>query len=484
MSSKSPPVLAGQWAIHRLPVEVVVLIMKASPSLSALWSFITTSALLSAIFHEHALEITEAVLSDAVFYTNHEQTQAFIHAVFQLRLAIQPRTLDDATNPPQPNTDSLKRRLLSIPAPKPEALRGFVCLAHKLHVLAHEYLEDCLRECMAIRPLSVDDQTLMDCLVSDQPKRYYDFTRHRGKPYQPKDTGPPSWTEEQLVILNLWQLQYYIDLRKALAAGRLEWSESCCEEFREMDIWSFYEIDDQEEASHLFRQEQIMTILEYLLKKESIEQDMPGPRSPPYPTTRFNLGCTPEQRPRRRDPKSLEFGAASPGHLEFYQRVPLHSMRPTIHPAQDTWRFSKNMAQDNINPIMAGRGPECFRRFGFCLWDKTRMIDWGLLPPRPLLKEERLKYYIRWRSLLNDEDYAFGAPRFPRTIVPPIFHRYLFSSSTNGWLSSSLRNGDYAGLVPPKRHILRHPLNPFLYTLPADDQDDQSHQNLGHRRID
>ncbi|KAI0904154.1 hypothetical protein F4823DRAFT_226731 [Ustulina deusta] len=222
----------GHYTLDQLPVELVVHIMKASPSLSALWSFINASARLAGIFRGSALEITEAVLRCTV----PDQTQVFLRAVIQLRSSLFPPSLDAATRPA-----TLGNPLGPAPATTPEILRSFILLAHRIHALAHECIEHYIKTCMAMNPSYLDDPTFRG-YNSGYPLLPVHLKRPKGRPYQPKDTGPPSWAEEQLVIWNLWRVQYYYDIRAAHDVGRLEWSVAEQEELLSMTLPEFYRL--------------------------------------------------------------------------------------------------------------------------------------------------------------------------------------------------------------------------------------------------
>ncbi len=232
-------------------------IMKESPSLSALWSFINASARLAGIFRGSALEITEAVLQCTV----PDQTQVFLRAVIQLRSSLFPPSLDAATRPA-----TLGNPLGPAPVTTPEILRSFILLAHRIHALAHECIEHYIKTCMAMNPSCLDDPTFRG-YNSGYPLLPVHLKRPKGRPYQPKDTGPPSWAEEQLVIWNLWRVQYYYDIRAAHDVGRLEWSIAEQEELLSMTLPEFYRLYNRIS----YKWEQLITVFAYVKGAKSPE---------------------------------------------------------------------------------------------------------------------------------------------------------------------------------------------------------------------
>ncbi|KAI0506842.1 hypothetical protein F5B22DRAFT_622257 [Xylaria bambusicola] len=368
MSSMITADTLRRCTLHQLPVELVVHIMKASPSLSALWSFINTSARLATIFDGCALEVTENVLRCTV----PEQTQVLLYAVFQLRLSLHPPSLHAARELREVNLSSLQDRLLATPITTSEIPRSFVFLAHKIHVLAHECIEHYIRVCMTMNPSCLDDPTFKGYW-------YLKLRQPKGRLYQPKDSGPPSWAEEQLVLLNMWRLQYYFDMKAACDVGQLGWSTADQEELKSLDLPEFYHMSPAGSGHYIT--EQLMTVYAYVHGVRTPEQDATLPLRLPSPNTRsrFDLGCFPEPKRNQPDGKAL-----------------IIDFRP------DSWIFAWMMSRNLKTSPLCGFGPQHFRRFGFTLWEDSRMTDLGLLPPRSHFFS--YEYYFKWRSILSDEE--------------------------------------------------------------------------------
>ncbi|KAI1170191.1 hypothetical protein F4777DRAFT_135040 [Nemania sp. FL0916] len=365
MSATDITSYGGHCKLDQLPVELVVQIMLESHSLSTLYSLICASARLASVFRGSAVEITKGVMQRTV----PAQMRIFLRAVIQLRSSPFPLILNAGL---AKQSTRLCSHLGCTPASTPEILRSFICLAHRIHVLAHECIDHYRRVCIAMNPSCLDDPTF----------RGYDGTlvvqtvRPRGKPYQPKDTGPPSWAEEQLVLLNLWRVQYYYEIRVAHQAGRLEWPAVTPDELLSMDIAQFY---GREMSS--WRWEQLITIMIYMQQVKSSKQGTSRPFCLPSPSApgRFDWPCSPEPLIDPLDEQA--------SRLDF---------------RSDAFIFMSLMSNDLKGSPLFGFRPSNFRKFGFVLWERRRMVDLGLLSPKTRLPD--FTYYFKWVSILSEEE--------------------------------------------------------------------------------
>ncbi|KAI0099758.1 hypothetical protein GGR51DRAFT_534980 [Nemania sp. FL0031] len=352
-----------QCTLDQLPVELILHIMKLSPSLSALWSLINTSGRLAAVFHGAALEIITAVLQSTV----HDEIQVFIRAVIQLRSSAFPPSLDIARQPAM-----LYSPISPPPAITPEILRRFLHLAHGIHVLARECIDHYIKVCVAMNPSCLDDPTWEGFNNALPPH----MNLPKGRPYEPKDSGPPVYAEEQLVVWNLWRVQYFYDIRVAHDTGRLEWSLVEQDELLSMTLPEFYHL-----YNHLtWGWEQLMTVDAYVIQVRDREKAQPPFRLPcPTALSRFDWPYSPE-------PWADHPNAEQP-HPEF---VP------------DGWIFAKLMSHSRKYTPLYGFALSHFRKFGFALWRGRRMVDLGLMSDRT--RQPDLDYSFRWHSILSEEE--------------------------------------------------------------------------------
>jgi hypothetical protein len=206
--------------------------------------------------------------------------------------------------------------------------------------------------------------------------------RHKGRPYEPKNTGSPSWAEEQLVLLNLWRIQYFYDLKAACFNGHLGWGITQQDALQLTTIPVFFSLF----VRRRYRIEQLMTVLAYVNRVQSLDQETTAnqirlPR-PTAPSNRFYWACSPE--PSATDSQSAGHG---PLQIEF---------RP------DSWVFAEIMSRDLKYSPLYGFPLSRFRKFGLALWGNQRMADLGLIAPQKEMPS--VEYYFRWWSILSEEE--------------------------------------------------------------------------------
>ncbi|RAQ57901.1 hypothetical protein COH20_004347 [Aspergillus flavus] len=176
----------GQSYLSHLPTELLFKIFQQCPDVSALWSLLTTSSRMLAIFNARASEIVDDVLN----LTVPVQTRLYMRQVLVLRIGIYSYSSFEEA---QTDISLLSEKVIATP----EQLRSFVALSHRIHVLAHLCIERCLRRCM------------------DSPLGEREF--HVGFCF-------PTWTEEQRSILSFWRVLFYNELKVEGLKGHLEWS--------------------------------------------------------------------------------------------------------------------------------------------------------------------------------------------------------------------------------------------------------------------
>lgn len=351
--------------LHQLPNEILLDILKSSPDFSSLWSIVNTSSRLAAVFNSQAIEITEAVLSCTVPIP----TQPLLRAILHLRFSSFDASLTEARNLP-----------LSFAFPSPTSvdegkIRGFVLLAHKIHVLAHGCIDFYIQRCMAMNFSRLLDPTFHYNSVGPPLQPW--LKRPEGKPYRPDDTGPPLWVEEQRVVLNLWRLQYHSELKDALSAGLLDWSTEDREILEVSSPSNFF-------SARSWFGEEVLTVSEYIETLRDQKNDLPRPVHLPQPraVNRFDFICD------CKAPKNRGIWGSS-----------------RLTEASIGWKFVKLMSMDPKLSPLPGVAFEKYRKFGFAIWDHRRLVDLGLFPSEKLLPTNS-EYYFRWRSILGDEGVA------------------------------------------------------------------------------
>ena len=68
------------------------------------------------------------------------------------------------------------------------------------------------------------------------------FDGAESRPYQPHNTGPLSWVEEQRVVRALWRIQFLSELKLARNEGRLNWTGDDLKALESTSVINFYSI--------------------------------------------------------------------------------------------------------------------------------------------------------------------------------------------------------------------------------------------------
>lgn len=246
MASSPEPL---QDVFERLPKEVLLDIVKLSSDFSCLWSIIISSRTVAVLFTKLALEIINAVAAAIV----PDQTRALMWALLRARVSNY-RALDEARNV----TSTTITPLSSIDTKDSNSLRYLVFMGHKIHVLAHMCIDYYIRESLTMRPSTIIEPPTHGWNIQNW------FKTSKGQAYQPRDTGPLSWIEEQRAIKSLWLIELFSELNTAQTTGLLNWSKDELEILSNASLARFYIVRD-------FELQQILTVCEFLqISKEKI----------------------------------------------------------------------------------------------------------------------------------------------------------------------------------------------------------------------
>lgn len=331
MSSSSGPRMKGRNMLYRLPDELLIGILEFAPSLSALWSLINSSGRLAAIFRRYGAQITEAVMRS----TLPAQTQGLMKAVLQLRAGRYPSSLAQAREMP------CLRPGPPIGAVGPDVVRGAVRLAHEIHALAYEcichYIDKCTR-------MSAEELANPALIASGAVDAALTWMRPAGQPQQLQHTGNPLLVEEQLVAMNLWRLQYVVEVRAAASTERLRWSAEDRQDILSNHVWWFYRLEFGS-----YKEEQLQVVRRYVHRRGGILNKLPLPLTTPH---LFDVPYAPSHRTVLR--------------LEYKPRG---------------WALMTGILRGtNCSPLY-GVTLGTYRKYGFAVFHDRRMVDLGLLPP-------------------------------------------------------------------------------------------------------
>jgi hypothetical protein len=352
----------SQDVFGRLPKEDLLDIIKLSSDLSCLWSIINASPTVAALFTKFGLEIVDAVVAATVPV----HTQALMWALLRARASCYP-SLEEARK----ITSILPTPMSPTEIKDPKSLRYFVSLGHKIHVLAHACIDHYIQESLTLRPSTLVEFP-SDGSIEDR------FEMAKGHSYQPRNTGPPSWVEEQRAIKALWRIEFFSELNTARNTKLSNWSKDDLEVFTTTSVTEFYTVEE-------FEVQQILTACEFVQLSWGKGRSLGSIQLPAIATKdTFDLVCAPQ----------LSFGFRE----DRFQQVQQY-----LDKAPMSWRFQRIMAHDYKSSPLPGMPFDPYRQFGFALWDDERMTGLGFAEAnrRAILKST--DYYFTWYSVLTKE---------------------------------------------------------------------------------
>lgn len=330
--------------MDRLPTELLVEILKDCPDLSTLYSLINTSPRFSAIFDNHTTAIVEAVLKT-------------VHKVVRrpMDMAISIRAGEYENHPWRRDWDKRDRRNYTLQGLPSSLLRKFVHLAHRIHVLAHLCLDQCLQRC-----------------------------RDLGK-----EVGPPSWAEEQRTIQSFWRLQVFYEVKTAWLQGRFNWEASDLSDFRfesltlERQYYGGYEE---------WQKEQVLTAAEFVEEIKARE----GISNAESVFSPFRL---PDLGDREIVDPSWQCDRLRPT-----------GPRPAFLEVSTAWKYLRQRATPPDAVTEPQRLPLTpYRKFGLFLWDREKLTALGLWPNGVDLGfDQASRYFLLWKRLLTPDEVEYA----------------------------------------------------------------------------
>lgn len=303
-----------------------------------------------------------------------------MRAVFHLRTgAYRYKSLDYGRYSNKHNAYEVPLALYNSPGDRslrqatPALLRKFVTLAHQNHILAHDVIDQCLKNC--------DANDLAWSPSVTKPTTSLASTQGR----LPAHIVPPSAKEERQAMLGVWMAQYFHEVKtaaqnKTLSGARwrpvsknmvyLQTVDTALSEGFPLDFWDGY------------LGELVHTVHHVLTDTKSF--------SLPRPTgglDQFHLGC-----------------AGTTGNTDSPNTRNLWSDIPIPNSGYQEWQKTFDRFHDPWWEYNANSNFRAFRGFGFAFWDKSRMKAYGLTKPsrggrRRVDPDENKANYERWERL-------------------------------------------------------------------------------------
>lgn len=358
--------------MDQLPAEILIKIAKFT-DFTSLYALIKTSRRLSGIFDNNTLAIVEYVLdwSSSIL----DVIRTYMRAIIHLRTgAFKYKALHYGKYSNKHSADQFPLKLYDSPQDcslreaTPALLRKFVTLAHQNHILAHDVMDKCLKNCDA-------NDLSWSSLMVDKP------TSSLQSPLRqlPAHIVPPSAKEEEQAILGIWMAQYFHELKTAAVNKTFtgaKWRpksenmvylrsvDTALSEGAALDFWDDYLGELVHTVHHILTDTKTFSL----------------PR-PAGGLDQFQLGCS--AAPTRKVWSDLRISSGG-----------YHEWQKTFDRFDDPWW------EYNANSNFRG-----FRGFGFAFWDKSRMRAYELSKPTRraggprVTSEEKQANYDRWERL-------------------------------------------------------------------------------------
>lgn len=354
--------------------------MKASHSFSSLWSVAQASLTVRALLQNFAPEINEIILK-----TVPTPTQSLMQGVVRLRASSRESSWPTPSEARSLYVSQNGAFDITTPVDAGSSAR-LPYLAHKTHTLAHSCVEYYVQKCVDMRPSSLIKWAPGLNTAHTSNREVYD--QSEGKPFQPPRTGPASWVEEQRVVLALWRIQFFLELKIALYRGRLGWVEDDARILSSAHLQDFFPSSRRGNLNGTGL-EQTLTVYEYLQDLGGGDFVKKGYQLPDPPVTSgFIDKCPPR-------PSFLSTSTSDDPYNQgekWLCRIP----RSIIF----QWTMRNHVKTTPLFNLPF----QPYRKFGFALWDNKRMIDLGFAFPggREFL-HDRECYYV-WYSILTEEE--------------------------------------------------------------------------------
>ncbi|KAH6692130.1 hypothetical protein BKA61DRAFT_625033 [Leptodontidium sp. MPI-SDFR-AT-0119] len=404
----------------KVPIEVLLLILRLIPDLPSLRNLDKTSPSVSSLFEEYGAEITESIISHSL----PAQIQNLIRTVILVRSKLIPsRSLEDFTAVflrrdgyclnfvNGPNYTRCIRRIHPSLSDSLEAceacreafpplgisketssviLRGIMATACRIQNLADELLLSSMDRCMASKPLQLVDQKFR--YAGRAGFKWSPQRRPLGKSFTPVNHSGSSfsWIEQQRTNRQFWRLQLFLDLKKLGKRKLLCWPVEDLARLDRLDVSSFWSLEN----FNYRVMEQLGTVADYLASRKR-QHGITALE----PTTSFHSLV--------QVPVLSSFAHSSwsiPSILSPYAL-------DESNEAENIMSSEIGMAHRPNTPLRYTSWSQ-WRKFGFYIWDDERMRDLGFLF-RETHSEDSMRsiiqsfseddMYFRWESILDQD---------------------------------------------------------------------------------
>lgn len=361
---------------NKLPVELLLEVMKNCPDFTTLWGLIQTKKHLTAVFNMEPVTIVECIMT-RLYDADHPLNILMRHVV-EIRLGNYAFSTWSALREITENAEIPLPFSSSLP---PLLIHRFVQLAHKIHLLAHMIIQQGLWR-------FEEDFNAATCWHPD-----HRFDCGAG----PEGFRVPqtSLLAEERAVVAFWRLQYFLELKAAANGNLLRlWSSGDQTRMRRLRVMDFYTED------HVRRQVAAAADLIDSMRREPWESHVVG--LPPYSLP--SMGEIASKLADCGGPVNMSELVCHPSPTNFH--VPAVTMEPFAYRyltmfcrAPDRWR-------SRIRHLPT----HAYRKYGIFFWDHNMLLDSGLLPESLLAlhSNKRLadECFLKWLRLLEVDPEA------------------------------------------------------------------------------
>jgi hypothetical protein len=383
------------------PFEVLEDILKLIPDLPSLHSLHNASPHVASLLHHkgNLSDVFEAILS-----------RSPRHIQFLIRTVVLLQTYPNETVPgPLPITydafigvpfinqrSDNHRRPISpkygdIPLPKStptSVLCRVLELSRRVRQLTHACIHSLIERSLSLRPRHLKDPNFqcsqastVDFLMRQVKRAEY------GLPYEPVESGPPCWLEEQRIARAVWRLVLFHELKATVVVRNvLPWSDEDVKRLQRLEVDDFW---DEMLIPTVQQSDENKTVSEWIADNDSNGLSMPWETKTTPALKKYSYCCphiTPPMSEEEICKQMQSFDSGSPGWSEG-----------TLH-----------VLGAPHSPLKFGDFA-FYRPYGFAIWESNRMIDLGfesrsrqdVKSSLPVLKMSNLFY--TWRSILTQQ---------------------------------------------------------------------------------
>ena len=225
-----------RYLLPTLPAPLPLMIVEGIEDLPTLHHFIQAWSTAAVIFERNYIRYVRSILS---YYPWELQKMLYFILYLKTEGSMDIRSLTNYASRRRFMNENLPRDPSDVKASfSLSAAWSLLFTAHHIQESAHAYLETHLGRIASIKPSCPLHPTYYSS--SCCPER-----PHNSRPHDPIHAGPPSWIEEQRILLSLWRLQLYADFSPLSTPSQSAYRALELNGFwAKLDSWQMEEIND------------------------------------------------------------------------------------------------------------------------------------------------------------------------------------------------------------------------------------------------